>query len=101
MTTEPFIRETSRTFVVAPDFPVVVTLCGYGTILRNFFRYETEQGKICITLSEKSAPELNTNKIALADELFIINPDGMYDDFQAAMLITAERLEKHIRVLKD
>ncbi len=96
-----FKRETSRTFVVAPEWAVIVALCGEGNLLRQFFKSETEAGKIVIILNEKSSPDLNTNKIALADELFIINPSGQYDDFQSAMYLTARKLEKFIRVLKS
>lgn len=103
MKTEEFKRETSRTFVVAAEWSVIVALCGvkaHGETLKHFFKKETEAGKIVVVLSETSSPDLNTNKIALADELFILNPGGNYDDFQAEMYLTAEKLGKHIRVLK-
>lgn len=101
MEIKEFTRETSRTFVVAPEFSIIVALCGYGADLRHWFRLETEKGKIVIILNENSDPDLNTNKIAVADELVILNPDGQYDDFQAAMFLTAQKLEKFIRVLED
>ena len=43
----------------------------------------------------------NHQKIALADEVFILNQDGNYDDFQAEAFNVAEKLLKHIRVLED
>ncbi len=96
-----FKRDTSRTFVVAPEFPTIIALCGGGADLKQHFRSETDKGKIVIILSENSTPDLNAAKIAVADEIFIINPGGKYDDFQAAMFLTAEKLLKHIRVLED
>lgn len=103
MTTEPFTRTTSRSFVVAPDFPVIVALCceeGQQALLRDHYKSERDAGRIVLTLSEKFSPEINTNHIALADELFIINPSGQYTDFTAAMFVTAQKLDKHIRCLK-
>ena len=100
MNTQEFKRETSRTFVVAEGFAPIVALCGYGEVLKKHFRAETEDGKIVVVLTEGS-PDLNVDKIALADEVFILNPDGQYDDFQAEAFNAAEKLLKHIRVLKD
>lgn len=100
MNNETFTRETSRTFVVAPGFAPIVALCGEGELLRRHFKAETDAGRIVIILNEKDSPDLNGDKIALCDELFIINPSGQYDDFQAAMFLTAQRMVKHIRVLK-
>lgn len=100
MNTQEFERETSRTFVVAEGFAPIVALCGYGETLRRAFRAETISGKIVLVLTEDE-PNLNVDKIALADEVFILNSDGQYDDFQATAFNAAEKLLKHIRVLKD
>jgi len=101
METKEFKREEYRSFTVTQNFAVIVALYGSGADLKHHFRSETEKGKIVIILSENSTPELNTDKIAVADELFIINPGGQYDEFQAAMYLTAQKLEKFIRVLED
>ena len=93
-----FKREESRTFVVAPEFAIIIALCGNGADMKHWFRVETEKGKIVIVLSENSTPDLNADKIAVADEVFIINPGGQYDEFQAAIYLTAQKLEKFIRV---
>ncbi len=100
MNTKEFERENERTIIVAEGFAPIVALCGYGEVLRRIFRAETISGKIVVVLSEET-PNLNVDKIALADELFILNPDGQYDDMQAEAFFAAQKLGKHIRVLKE
>lgn len=102
--TNSFKRETSRTFVVAPDFPVIVALCVESKLqetLRSYYKSERDSKKIVLVLSEDFSADLNTNHIALADELFVINPSGQYDDFTSAMILTAQSLGKFVRTLKD
>lgn len=100
MNTTEFERKNERTIVISEGFAPIVALCGRGETLRKHFKDETDDGKIVIVLTE-DLPATNVDKIALADELFILNPDGQYDDFQADAYATAQVLGKHIRVLKD
>lgn len=95
-----FERKDERTIVVSEGFAPIVALCGYGETLRKHFKSESDDGRIVIVLRE-DLPVTNTDIIALADELFILNPNGQYDDFQADTFLTAQKLGKHIRVLKD
>lgn len=102
--TDAFSRPTvgERTIFIGNDFPPIVALCAEGELLKRYFKSETDAGRIVIVLSaSESQTQLNTNKLALADELFVVNPNGQYDDFQAAMFLAAKSLGKHIRVLKD
>lgn len=99
--TKSFVRDTTRSIGISQGFSVIVAIAGSGESLKHFYEHERESGKICIVLSEKSSADLNTDSIALADELLVLNLSGELSSFQTAMVFTAQNLDKHIRFLRD